>query len=143
MSRRTARLLSALVLLVVLVASAACEAQPETISRREYLELVAEWRERDSDIRDRAARAAGDDTNEAFAGLQEECEALRQDIAAVEPPPECAQLRDALVSAQDHFGTALGMLGEGEDIAAVDELILSNEALVRMKAEMERFGSEI
>lgn len=143
MTRRLIRILATSSVLVALILSAACDAQPETISRREYLELVAGWRERDSDIRDRAARAAGDDTNDAFAALQEECGALRRDIAAVTPPPECAELRDALVKSQEHFGTALGMLGEGEDIAAIDELVLSNEEIVRMKAELERFGTEI
>lgn len=143
MTRRLTCILAAASVLVVLVASAACAPEPETISRREYLALVSEWRERDSDIRDRASRAAGDDTNEAFAGLREECETLRQDIAAVTPPPECVELRDALVTSQEHFGKALAMLGAGEDIAAIDELVLSNEELVRMKAELERFGTEI
>lgn len=130
---------SRVTLLLVLAAALAlpslqgCDAGP---SEPEYLELVDEWMERDSAIRDRAFMAAGEDAHDELVELAAEAEALCVEMEAVEPPEGLETLHDQFVRSERHFADALTALGRGEDFVAIDELTVSNEARRRMKDEL-------
>lgn len=126
-----------------LLALVACgDGVDETPSEEEYLEMVDAWMEHELTIRERAAIAAGQTSNEAFPDLAAETEALRSEIAAIEPPETCEPLRDAFLSSQEHFVDALTFLGKGEDFKAIDEIALANMAKQDVKAELEHLAAE-
>lgn len=133
----------ALLLASALLALVACgDGVDETPSEDEYLEMVDAWMEHELTIRERAAIAAGQTSNEAFPDLAAETEALRSEIAAIEPPETCEPLRDAFLSSQEHFVDALTFLGRGEDFQAIDEIALANMAKQDVKEELERLSAE-
>lgn len=132
----------ALLLASALVALVGCgDGVDETPSEDEYLEMVDAWMEHELTIRERAAIAAGQMSNEAFPDLAAETEALRSEIAAIEPPETCEPLREAFLSSQEHFVDALTFLGNGEDFKAIDEIALANMAKQDVKEELERLST--
>jgi len=121
----------------------ACSTAEKGLSQDEYLKLVEGWLERDLSIRERAGLAAGETSNRAFPTLQTESEALRAEIAEVDPPEECRRLHEAFLACEEHFANAMSLLGKGEDFKAIDELALANMAKQELKAELERLGIEL
>lgn len=131
-----------LALLPALFGLAACDGNgvDETPSEAEYLEMVDGWMEHELSIRERAAVAAGQTTNEAFPELAEETAALRAEIAAIEPPEECASMHEAFLESEQHFIDALTFLGKGEDFKAIDAIALANMAKQELKDEYARLA---
>lgn len=138
------RLSAALVAAMLLVAAlplAGCTPEQQAISKSEYLELVHGWVERDTIIREEAFAATTEEGDEAFLELKSKVDELRADVEGVAPPKGFEALQDHFVECEKHFATALEMLGNGEDILAIDELALSKDARLRMQDELEKLDA--
>lgn len=138
--RRTPFIMLAVLLGWTTLSACTSKSTTEIVSQEEYLTLAEGWMERDIDIRERAAAAAVATTNTAFPGLADEAEALRTEIADVEPPEACTELHESFVACEEHFAKAMSLLANGDDFAAIDELALSSMAKRELKAELKQLG---